>query len=42
MIWKALHLIVVGAGVVQLIQWATTGVAWVLNEATRDLGQGGP
>jgi len=40
-IWKVLHLFVVGAGVVQLIDWATTGVAWVLNEATRDLGQGG-
>lgn len=40
MIWKALHLFVVVAGVVQLIQWATSGVAWLLEEATRDLGQG--
>jgi hypothetical protein len=41
MIWKVLHLLVVGAGVIQLIQWATSGLAWALNEATRDLGQGG-
>jgi len=41
-IWKVLHVLLLVAGVIQLIDWATTGVAWVLNEATRDLGQGGP
>lgn len=41
MISRLLHGVVLVAGVIQLIQWTTSGIAWVLNEATKDLGQGG-
>jgi hypothetical protein len=41
-ILAVVHGVVIAAGIIKLYDWATSGVAWLLREATKDLGQGGP